>query len=99
MRFEKIGRHTAKETSDRKPVGLPFELKELRTFACAIALSTKVGINYPHPPRGWDFSLRKGCVLHAFPFTSFSHTCLFTKCYSQNPPADWLCKSAPHPNL
>ena len=64
MRFEKIGRHTAKETSDRKPVGLPLRLKELRTFAC-------------------------------FPFTSFRILAFLQKCYSQNPPADWLCKSAP----
>ena len=28
------GRLSDNQTSDRKPVGLPFRLKELRTFAC-----------------------------------------------------------------
>ena len=35
--------------------------------------------------------LRSAC----FPFISFRILAFLQKCYSQNPPADWLCKSAP----
>ena len=40
------------QTSDRKPLRLPFRLKELRTFAC-FPISPQRGINYPPPAFGW----------------------------------------------
>ena len=62
VRFEKIGKHTAKETSDRKPVGLPFRLKELRTFAC-FPVSQQGSINYPpSASRMGPLSLQKGAA-------------------------------------
>ena len=38
---------------------------------------------------------RKELRSAGFPFISFRILAFLQKCYSQNPPADWLCKSAP----
>ena len=43
------------QTSDRKPLRLPFRLKELRTFAC-FPISPQRGINYPPTCVGPPFS-------------------------------------------
>ena len=82
MRFEKIGRHTAKETSDRKPVGLPFRLKELRTFAC-FPVSQQGSINYPpSASRMGPLSLQNRKRAACFPFAELLHTCFFKREHS-----------------
>ena len=52
--------------SDWKSVGLPFRLKELRTFSC-FPVSQHSGFYFPPPATGWrsPFLSRMGNVLHA----------------------------------
>ena len=62
----------------------------------AFLYPNKVVSTIPHPPRGWaPFLSRKELRSACFPFISFRILAFLQKCYSQNPPADWLCKSAP----
>ena len=65
--------------SDRKPMELPFRLKELRTFA-TFPLSQHRGFYFPPPANGWrsPFLSRTGNVLHAS-VNQLSHACLLTK--------------------
>ena len=42
--------------SDWKPVGFPFRLKELRTFAC-LPLAQHRGFYFPPPAKGWRSAL------------------------------------------
>ena len=53
--------------SDRKAMGLPSRLKELRTFSC-FPLSQHIAFYFPPPAKGWrsPFLSRTGNVLHAF---------------------------------
>ena len=62
----------------------------------AFLYPNKVVSTIPHPPRGWaPFLSRKELRSACFPFTSFRILAFLQKCYSQNPPADWLCKICP----
>ena len=58
--------------SARKPVGLPFRLKGLRTFAC-FPVSPQRGINYPPSASadGPPFLSRKELRFASFPLVSF----------------------------
>ena len=57
------------QTSDRKPLRLPFRLKELRTFAC-FPVSPQRGINYP-PSSMVPLSLQKGASFCNLPLVVF----------------------------
>ena len=64
------------------------------TFILSFALTKWYQLSPICAADGPPFLSRKELRFACFPFISFRILAFLQKCYSQNPPADWLCKSA-----